>query len=62
VDLGGAGGADHLDDLARGGAADERVVDDDHALALEHLRDGVQLELDAEVADRVLGSMKVRPT
>src|SRR5207253_2593766 len=54
VDLACAGVTHHLDDLARGGATDDRVVDDDHALALEDGLDGVQLEANAEVPDRLL--------
>jgi len=47
------GGAQHLDDLAARGAAHDRVVDDDHPLALDHRAHRVELELDAEVADRL---------
>ena len=46
--------ADHAHDLARGGAAHDRVVDQHDALALEHLAHRVELELDAEVPDRLL--------
>ena len=55
VDLGGAGGADHLDDLAAGGAADDGVVDQDDALALDDAAVGGVFELHAEVADAVGG-------
>src|SRR5262245_58296370 len=51
----GAGAADHLDDLAAGGAAHDRVVHHHHALALQHLAHGVQLHLHAEVTDALLG-------
>src|SRR5438132_2619512 len=48
-----AGIADHLDDLAAGRAADDRIVDHHHALAADDAGDRVELELDAEVADRL---------
>src|SRR3546814_937924 len=35
MDLGGAGGTHHLDDLARCGAAHDRIVDQHDALTLE---------------------------
>ena len=50
----GAGISDHLDDLAGGGAADDGVIDDHHPFPLEDLPHRVQLDLDAEVADRLL--------
>ncbi len=53
VHLLGAGGAHHLDDLLAGGAADDAVVDQDDALALQHRPVGVVLQLHAEVADLV---------
>src|SRR5438552_1351286 len=55
VDLAGAGALDHLDDLPAGGAADDRVVHDRDPAALEGLTDGVQLHLDPEVPDALLG-------
>ena len=51
--LRGACGAHHLDDLAAGGAAHDRVVHQDHPLAGDHGAVGGMLELDAEVADLV---------
>ncbi len=45
----------HADDLARGRAADDGVVDEDDALAFEQGADGVELHADAEVADALLG-------
>ncbi len=51
----GAGLADHLDDLGRGGAADDRVVDQDHALAVELGARRVVLQLHAEMANVVRG-------
>src|SRR5690606_19624776 len=55
VHLLGARVADHLHDLAARGAADDRVIDDDDAPAAQYVRDGAELQLDAEVADRLLG-------
>src|SRR5215510_12386431 len=55
VDLTRARAPKHAHDLAARRAADDRVVDDDHALALQHLRHRVQLDLDAEVPDPLLG-------
>ncbi len=54
VDLLRAGLAQHAHDLARRRAADDRVVDEHDALALHDLAHGVELDLDAEVADRLL--------
>ena len=48
-----AGLADHLDDLLAGGAAHDRIVDEDDPLALQHVAVGVVLQLHAHVADRV---------
>ena len=45
--------AHHLDDLSRGGAAHDPVVDHDHALAFDEGTVDVVLELDAQVADLV---------
>src|SRR5450432_3268232 len=55
VHLARAGRSDHVDDLARGRAAHDRVVDHDDALALEDLAHGRELELDAEVTDLLRG-------
>ena len=55
VHLARAGLPQHADDLARGRAAHDRVVDQHDALALDDLAHRVQLDLDAEVADRLLG-------
>ena len=46
-----AGIAHHLDDLQAGGAADDRIVDQHDALALDQRAVGIVLQLDAEVAD-----------
>src|SRR5262249_25384564 len=51
----GAGLADHFHDLAAGGSADDRIIDDDDTFAMEHLGDGIQLDLHAEVPDRLFG-------
>ena len=53
VHLGRAGVAHHLDDLLRGGAAHDAVVDQHDALALDMRAVGVVLQLHAEVADLV---------
>ena len=55
VDFGGSGFADHANDFFAGGAADDGIVDEDDALAFEEGADGVELELDAEVADALFG-------
>ena len=49
--LGGAGIEDHLLDLARGRAAHDGVVDEDHPLALDQRAVDVELEAHAHVAD-----------
>src|SRR3954447_6061909 len=53
VDLGGAGLAQHAHQRALGVAAHDRVVDDDQALALDDFLQRVQLQPDAELADRL---------
>jgi hypothetical protein len=53
VNLGGASGTHHLDDLAAGRAAHNRVVDEHHALTLEQAAHRVQFHLHTEVADRL---------
>jgi len=45
-----AGITHHTDDLAAGCAANNGIVDQDYALAGEQTANGIQLELDAEVA------------
>src|SRR5699024_9085761 len=45
VDLLGAGVPQELDDSGAGGAADDGIVDEHHALAPHHLGDGVQFDL-----------------
>src|SRR5690606_26204727 len=54
MDLAGAGVANHLDDLARGRSAHDRVVDDDDALATKDRLDRIQLQAHAEMANRLL--------
>ena len=54
VHLGRAGVEEHLDDLARRVAADDRVVDDDDALPGD-LRERVELQPDALLAERLVG-------
>ena len=51
--LAGARLAEHPDQGALGVAAHDRVVDDDQPLALDHVAQRVQLEPDAELADRL---------
>src|SRR5690349_16659433 len=51
VDFPGAGVADHAHDFAAGGAADDGIIHQDDALALDEAAHGVELELDAEIAD-----------
>ena len=53
VHLAGADLLYHLDDLLRGRAAHDRIVDQDDPLALDQGAIGVVLETDAEVADVV---------
>src|SRR5262252_689463 len=55
VHLARAGRPNHLDDLAAGRPAHDGIVHDDHALARQHLAVGVELHLDPEVADALLG-------
>src|SRR6266704_2306104 len=54
------GVAHHFDDLSRGGAAYDRVVDHDYPLPLEQLTHRVELYFDPEVADG-LGWFDKRP-
>jgi hypothetical protein len=54
-----AGLADHLDDLPAGGAADDRIVNQDHPLGLQHRAIGGVLQLHAEMAD-VVGRLDER--
>ena len=51
VDRAGAGGAHHLHDLERGGAADDGIVHQHDPLARQHGPVGVVLQLDPQVAD-----------
>ena len=55
VDLGGAGLAQHPDDLAGRVAADDRVVDDDDPLAGDDLRQRVELQPQAALAQLLAG-------
>src|SRR5215813_1923421 len=54
VHLAGARRPHHLDDLAARRPAHDGIVHDHHALARQHLAVGVELDLDAEVADALL--------
>jgi hypothetical protein len=51
--LPGAGFAHHLDDLGRGRAAHDGIVDQDDPLAFDIGAVGVVLQLDAEMADLI---------
>src|SRR5437764_6954747 len=51
MDFAGAGIADHLYDLAAGGAAHDGVVDHHHPLAAHYRRHGIELQLHPEMAD-----------
>src|SRR5690242_13047984 len=55
MDFPGAGVADHADDFAAGGAADDGIVHQHDALALDEAAHGVELELNAEIADGLRG-------
>ena len=55
VHFGGTGIADGRHELAAGGAADDGVVDHHHALAGEHIRQGVELHADAGFTHRLGG-------
>ena len=50
-----AGVADHADNLAAGGAAHDRVIDQHDALALQQRADWIQLQLHAKVAHALAG-------
>src|SRR5207245_8861129 len=50
-----AGPAQFLHDLPAGGAAHNRVVDEHDALALEDLAQWIELQLDADVAQPLVG-------
>src|SRR5258708_6706479 len=43
--------ANHADDFAAGGAADDGIIDEYHALAFDQAADGIELELHAEITD-----------
>ena len=51
--LGRPGIAHHLDDLEAGGSPNDRIVDQDDALAPDQRRIGIVLQFDAKVADPV---------
>ncbi len=53
--LAGPRGTDHLDDFSGCRPAHQGIINHDHPLAFDNLADRVQLELDAEVPDRLLG-------
>src|SRR5262249_547754 len=51
VDFRGAGLAATTNDFARGGAADDGIVDENDAFAFHEAANGVELELHTEIAD-----------
>src|SRR5262245_33810741 len=55
VDLAGAGAPDHPHDLAARRSTHDGVVDDDHPPTFQHLAHRVELHLDPEVTDALLG-------
>ena len=55
VDFLRAGAANHADNLAAGGAADDGIVDQDDALALKQAAHRIQLQLHAEIAHALAG-------
>ena len=58
----GAGIAQHADDLPAGGAADDGIIDHDHALAFKTSRCALSLILTPKCRIDCCGSMNVRPT
>ena len=46
--------ANHFDDLARRGAAHQRVINNDNTLTLNHSTNRIEFKLDTEVANRLL--------
>src|SRR5215472_3680586 len=55
VDFFGTGVADHADDLAAGGTPDDGIVHEHDALAFDEAAYGIELQLDAEIADGLRG-------
>src|SRR5215472_10887201 len=53
VDFLGSGVANHTHDFAAGGAADDGIVHEHDALAFNEAANRIELELDAEIADRL---------
>src|ERR1700722_4101662 len=51
VDFAGASFADHADNFAAGGAADDGIVNENDALAFDESADGIEFQLHAEIAD-----------
>ena len=50
--------AHHADDLAAGGAAHDRIVDQNHALAFQQMPDRIEFQLHAEIANGLRGLNK----
>ena len=55
MNLARPGLAQHADDFSRGRAAHDRVVDQNDPLSRHHLSNGIELDLDPKMADRLLG-------
>ena len=55
MNFGRAGFAHHAHDFAAGGAAHDGIIDENHALALDHSTNGIQLQPHAEVTNGLLG-------
>ncbi len=53
MDLACSGVADHADKFAAGGSAHQRIVHENHSLAGKQMAHRVELQLHAEVADRL---------
>src|SRR5208282_3658919 len=55
VNFAGAGFADHANDFAAGGAADDGVVDENDALAFNKAANGIEFQFHAEIPDGLRG-------
>src|SRR5580704_1688614 len=55
MDFARAGFADHADNLAAGGAADDGIVDENHALAFDKAADRIEFQFHAKISDGLRG-------